>query len=155
MVEGRYVPWDLLVKDVPPAHARDLDYLVEILDWEQNVDPSFKEHHYLEPVGGEESASEGYQDRWVVYGKVNGEGLFSAKELTIQPGARLTLKEERASGMIVVQGRGRIGRTALDCPVYIRFGELTEDEVFITEEAARQGIEIECIGSEPLVTLRY
>src|SRR5262249_19706108 len=155
MVEGRYVPWDLLIKDVPPQHARDLDYLVEILDWEQNVDPEFKAHHYLEPIPAEATASEGYEDRWVVYGKVNGEDLFSAKELTVQPGARLTLKENRASGMIVVQGRGRIGKLRLDCPAYIRFGDLTDDEVFITEEAARQGVEIACDGPDALVTLRY
>ncbi len=37
----------------------------------------------------------------------------------------------------------------------IRFGEDTEDEVFISHEAATQGIEIENSGSEPLVGLRY
>ncbi len=155
MVEGRFVPWDLLAKDVPADHKHDLDYLVGILDWEQNVDPEFKEHHYLEPVALQDTASEGYVDRWVVYGKVNDEDLFSAKELTVQPGARLTLKENRASGLIVVQGSGRIGRLNLDCPAYIRFGELTEDEVFISEDAARQGVAIECTSPDPLVTLRY
>ena len=29
MVEGRAVPWDLLVKDVPPEHHHDLDYIIE------------------------------------------------------------------------------------------------------------------------------
>ena len=33
MVEGRAVPWDLLVKDVPEKH-HDLDYIVSMLDWE-------------------------------------------------------------------------------------------------------------------------
>ncbi len=37
----------------------------------------------------------------------------------------------------------------------IRFGELTEDEVFVTYDAARAGVAIENTGSEPLVTLRY
>ena len=37
----------------------------------------------------------------------------------------------------------------------IRFGEETEDEVFITHEAATRGVEIENTGSEPLVGLRY
>ena len=37
----------------------------------------------------------------------------------------------------------------------IRFGETTEDEVFITHEAAARGVEIENTGSEPLVGLRY
>lgn len=155
MVEGRYVPWDLLVKDVPRDKHHDLDYLVEQLDWEQNVDPTFKANHYLEPVAKDDTGSEGYVDRWIVYGEINGEDLFSAKELTVQPGAKMTLKESRASGVIVVQGRGRIGKLALDCPAYIRFGELTEDEVFITEAAARQGVEIECTSPDPLVMLRY
>jgi hypothetical protein len=37
----------------------------------------------------------------------------------------------------------------------IRFGQATEDEVFITHEAATQGVEIENTGTEPLVGLRY
>ena len=155
MVEGRYVPWELLVKDVPPEKSQDLDYLVEILDWEQNVDPEFKKNHYLEPVCRDEDRGDDYEDRWVVYGTINGEDLFSAKELTVEPGATMTLKENRASGVIVTQGRGRIGKLSVDCPVFIRFGEMTEDEVFITEDAARQGVEIENTGSDSLVLLRY
>jgi hypothetical protein len=37
----------------------------------------------------------------------------------------------------------------------IHFGEQTEDEVFISHEAAKTGVEIENTGSEPLVGLRY
>ena len=37
----------------------------------------------------------------------------------------------------------------------IHFGQETEDEVFITHEAANAGVEIENTGSEPLVSLRY
>jgi hypothetical protein len=37
----------------------------------------------------------------------------------------------------------------------IRFGQNTEDEVFISHDAATRGIEIENTGSEPLVGLRY
>ena len=50
MVEGRRVPWDLLVKDVPEEKHHDLDYLVDQLDWEKNVDPEFKANNYLEPI---------------------------------------------------------------------------------------------------------
>ncbi len=38
MVEGRRVPWELLVKDVPEDKHHDLDYIVDQLDWEKNVD---------------------------------------------------------------------------------------------------------------------
>jgi hypothetical protein len=41
LVEGRGVPWDLLVKDVPEEHHNDLDYLIEMMDWEANTDPEF------------------------------------------------------------------------------------------------------------------
>ena len=156
LVEGREVPWSLLVKDVPPEKHHDLDYLVEQLDWEANVDPNFKDNHYLEPIPDPDIQSEGCVDRWIVYGEVDGEQLFSAKELTLQPGAKVTIKDNGATGVITVQGRGRIGGLPLECPAMIRFGEMTEDEVFITEPRAREGYEVENLGKEsPLVLLRY
>jgi hypothetical protein len=155
MVEGRYVPWSLLVKDVPREKHQDLDYLVGQLDWEGNVDPSFKDHHYLEPIPLADTGSEGYMDRWVVYGKVAGEELFSAKELTVNPGVKVTVKDNGAYGLITVQGSGRLGKHPLQTPAMIRFHELTEDEYFVSHDAARQGVALENTGSEPLVTLRY
>jgi hypothetical protein len=155
MVEGRYVPWELLVKDVPKAKHRDLDYLVEQLDWEGNVDPSFKDHHYLEPIPVADSSRGGHVDQWVVYGKVDGRELFSAKELTIDPGVKVTVRDRGAYGLIAVQGSGRVGKLPLQTPAMIRHFELTEDEVFVTHDAARRGVVFENTGAEPLVTLRY
>src|SRR5262245_41717591 len=155
MVEGRAVPWELLTKDVPPDRHRDLDYLVEQLDWEANVDPHFKDHHYLQPIPAADTASEGYVERWVVYGKVNGQELFTAKELTINPSVKVKIKDNGAYGLIAVQGSGWVGKHRLQTPAMIRFGELTEDEIFVSHEAARQGIVFDNTGSEPLVTLRY
>jgi hypothetical protein len=155
LVEGRPVPWGLLTKDVPPDKHHDLDYLVEQLNWEANVNPRFKDSHYLEPIPVADTASEGYVDRWVVYGKLDGEELFSAKELTVNPGVKVTVRDNGAYGLVSVQGTGRIGKLALRTPAMIRFGELTEDEVFVTHDAARQGVVFENTGLEPLVTLRY
>ncbi|MCI0456398.1 MAG: hypothetical protein L0Z62_05400 [Gemmataceae bacterium] len=155
MVEGRYVPWELLVKDVPRERHHDLDYLVEQLDWEANVDPNFKDHHYLEPILAGGSEGDGWVDRWVVYGRVSGEELFTAKELTVKPNVRVTIKDNGAYGLIAVQGSGYIGKQRLHTPAMIRFGELTEDEVFVGYEAARKGVMFDNTGQEPLVTLRY
>jgi hypothetical protein len=155
MVEGRYVPWELLVKDVPKEKHNDLTYLVDQLDWQGNVDPQFKEHHYLEPIPAADSKSSGHEDKWIVYGKIEGKELFSAKELTVHPGVKVTIKDNGAYGLIAVQGSGRIGKLNLQTPAMIRFGELTEDEVFVSHDAARQGVVIENTGLEPLVTLRY
>ncbi len=155
LVEGRPVPWGLLVKDVPPDKHQDLDYLVEQLDWEGNVNPHFKDSHYLEPIAAADTASEGFVDRWIVYGKFHGKQLFTAKELTVNPSVKATIRDKGASGLIAVQGTGKIGKFALQTPAMIRYGELTEDEVFLSDEAARQGVVIENTGIEPLVTLRY
>ena len=155
MVEGRAVGWELLVKDIPADRQQDLDYLISTLDWEGNVDPHFRDNHYLEPILTDGGPDAGYEDRWVVYGRINGENLFSAKELTVQPGARAVIRDHGASGLIAVQGRGTIGKLKLETPVMIRFGEMTQDEVFITQAAAQGGVEVVNTGTEALVTLRY
>jgi len=155
LVEGRDVPWSLLVKDFPEDKHQDLEYIVDALDWEGNVDPNFKDNHYLEPVVSEGGESEGWVDKWIVYGKVGGEQLFTAKELTLQPGAKCTIKDGGAYGWITVQGSGRIGNLKLQTPAMIRFGAMTEDEVFVTAKAAKDGVVFENTGTEPLVGLRY
>jgi hypothetical protein len=153
--DGRPLPWEMLVRDVPEDRKRDIDYLVSQLDWNANVDPQFKQHHYLEPMPVADTRSEGYLDRWIVYGKIDGQEMFTAKELTVNPGVRVTIKDNGAYGLIAVQGSGWIGKQRLQTPVMIRYGELTEDEVFVTYEAARQGVIFDNTGGEPLVILRY
>lgn len=155
IVEGRYVPWSLLVKDMPADKHHDLDFIMGQLDWEKNVDTHFKDSNYIEPIVDAQRSGDGFTDKWIVYGTIDKQQLFSAKELTIQPGAKCVLKDPGASGWITVQGKGRIGKLALQTPAMINFGENTEDEVFITHEAATRGVEIENTGSEPLVGLRY
>ena len=155
LVEGRRVPWELLVKDVPEEYHNDLDYLVEQLDWEKNVDPNFKESNYLEPIVDKGGEGEGYVDKWIVYGKVDGKELFSAKELTVLPGHSVTIKDNGATGVTAVQGSGTIGKVSIDTPVFIRYGQMTHDEVFITHDRARDGYKVSNTGSEPLVMLRY
>ena len=156
LVEGRAVPWALLVKDMPKEKHHDLDFIVDQLDWEENTDPHFKDHHYLEPVPVADTRAEGYVDRWIVYGQVKGVQYFTAKELTIEPGVKCTIKDGGAYGLITVQGKGRMNRLPLDCPKLIRFHELTEDEVFCTAAAAQAGVTFENTSAvEPLVVLRY
>lgn len=156
LVEGRYVGWDLLVKDVPKERHQDLDYIVDQLDWDENVDPNFKENHYMEPVPVADTRSEGYVDRWIVYGKVKGRQYFTAKELTVDPGAECVIRDRGAYGLICVQGSGTINGLPLNSPKMIRFHELTEDEYFCTEAGAQSGVNFKNTSStEPLVCLRY
>jgi hypothetical protein len=156
LVEGREVPWSLLVKDMPKEKHHDLDFIVDQLDWEANLDPHFKENHYLEPIPVADTAKEGYIDKWIVYGKVYGTQVFTAKELTVDPGRKVTIKDNGAYGLITVAGEGRMNTLRLNCPKLIRFHDLTEDEIFCTESAAKAGVTFEnTSATEPLVVLRY
>jgi hypothetical protein len=155
MVEGRRVPWELLVKDVPEQYHRDLDYLVNQLDWAKNVDEHFKAHNYLEPIVHSGGEGQDHVDKWIVYGTVDGKQLFSARELTVQPGGSVTIKDDGAYGLIVVQGSGTIGKLDVDSPNYIRYGQMTKDEVFVAAKRAKEGVAFKNTGSEPFVSLRY
>jgi hypothetical protein len=156
MVDGRAVKHDLLTQDVPQNKHSDLDFIADMVDWERNTDPEFKSKHYIEPIVAAGSEEEGYIDRWVVYGTVAAEQKFSAKELTVLPGHRCTLHDPGASGVVITQGNGRVGKLAVDCPSLIRFGQMTQDELFVSAEAAAQGIVVENHSqTDPLVMLRY
>jgi len=156
VVEGRTVSWDLLVKDVPEEHSQDLDHLVEQLDWEANVDPYFKQNHFLEPVLVADTLDQGYADRWVVYGRVHGRQWFSARELTVDPGRSCTIVDAGTTSFIVVQGEGTANGQPLRSPAMIGFHELTCDEYFVPWKTARAGVVYENLSStEPLVLLRY
>ena len=154
-VEGRIVPWDLLVKDVPPEHHQDLDYIVSMLDWEANVNPEFAatNKRFPVPVHNEDEMKEaGYREVWVTYGS----GYYSAKELTVQPGRSVTIKDSAAYGLILTQGYGTFGKTPVSTPSMIRFGQLTEDELFVTAAAAAEGIKITNPSTvDPLVILKH
>ncbi|MBV6432848.1 MAG: hypothetical protein IANPNBLG_02995 [Bryobacteraceae bacterium] len=155
MVEGRYVPWDLLVKDVPPEHHHDLDYILDMLDWEANVDPEFAKHRLFHPTPVREEAAmaqDGYSEKWVVYST----GHYSAKELTVFPGRTVTVKDAAAHGLIVVQGWGSVGGMEVETPSLIRFGQMTKDELFVTAAAAQRGVAVtNRSDKENLVMLKH
>jgi hypothetical protein len=96
--------------------------------------------------------AEGYQDMWVSYRSP----VMSAKETTILPGRTVTLVDSACYGMVMLQGHGTLGAWQVETPALIRFGQLTNDEFFVTESAARAGVRVtnpsDC---EPIVMLRH
>jgi hypothetical protein len=145
MVWGRPMPWRALIKDVPPEHAEDLDFIVDQLDWEANVDPCMKKNRFRPALKANE------HENWIVYGSRN----FSAKELRVPPGATAVIRDSAAHGAIVVQGHGVFGPHDAETPQIIRYGEMTRDEYFVTSKAAREGVRVVNRGREPLVILKH
>jgi hypothetical protein len=155
MVFDKKVDKQLLVKDVPKDKEEDFDYIVSMLDWERNLISNFKERFHLKPIPVKDTKDVGYMENWIIYGQIDGNEYFSAKELTVLPGSKVKIKDNGAYGAIVIQGRGRIASHYAESPIQIRYGELTNDEFFISEPAAKNGVEIENLGQEKLVILKY
>lgn len=155
IADYQLVDKSLLFKEIPTDKVGDYEYMIELLDWEANVDPNFKDNHYLEPGpvrDPEAMHADGYHENWITYGSE----YYSAKELTVHPGRTVTIKDAGAYGLICVQGYGRFGKHAISSPSLIRFGEMTEDEFFVTYSAASQGVQITNLSSsEPLVILKH
>jgi hypothetical protein len=58
--------------------------------------------------------------------------------------------------MILLQGHGTMGVWDVDCPSIIRYGQLTMDEFFVTEQAAREGVVISNPSrTDPIVMLKH
>ena len=155
IVAGKPIDKSLLVKDVPDKYKSDLDYIIDIIDWDLNVDPNFKDKFHLTPIPIGDTKDKGFIEKWVVYGKVNGKEVFSAKELTVFSGKKVNIKDTGAYGFITVQGHGKINDVNFESPNMIRFGEITYDEFFVPYSTAISGVTIENTGYEPLVILKH
>jgi len=143
---GYSLPWEMLVKDLPPGHRHDIDYILDWIDWDKNTDPGFKRRFYRAPHPA------GANEKWIVYGSP----WFSAKELTVPPGESYDAGDEAAYGALVVQGHGRFGDYPAEAPTLIRFGERTHDEFYVSAEAAGNGVRITNLSpGEPLVILKH
>ena len=149
------VPEELLWKDTPGERKGDVDYLVEVIDWEMNTDPNFAAKRFMRPVPVkplDEMKAAGYVDQWICYKS----DAFSAKELTILPGATVTVRDAAAYGCIVLQGHGTMGAWDIESPALIRFGQLTHDEFFVSESAAKEGVVITNPSkTDPIVMLKH
>jgi hypothetical protein len=152
---NKYIPYDLLVKDVPGDKRNDIDYLIDMIDWELNTDPDFYKNRFLSPRPVkplDEMKESGYEEYDVVYNSP----FFSAKELTVYPGKTVTIRDHDAYGVIVIQGRGKFGVLEIESPAMIRFGRMTADEIFVSYGSAREGMKITNTSEyEDLVILKH
>jgi hypothetical protein len=155
LVADQIIEPEMFWKDIPEEKVGDHDHMLSLLDWDANVDPFFAQKYFMEPRpvrAPEEMATEGYVEHWICYRA----RAFSAKELTVLPGQTVTVRDAGAYGFIMMQGHGRVGVWPAETPAMIRFGQLTHDEFFVSEQAAREGVTIvNASPSEPLVMLKH
>ncbi|HTF20839.1 MAG TPA: hypothetical protein VK658_22350 [Chryseolinea sp.] len=155
LVNEAIVPEELLWNGTPKDRIGDFDLLIEVLDWDLNLDPNMMANRFMKPVpviSGASLTNEGFMETWICYKSHD----FSAKELTVAPGATVTVKDSAAYGIIVMQGRGKMGTWNIETPSLIRYGQLTNDEFFITESAAREGVKIvNESDTDPIVILKH
>ena len=72
------------------------------------------------------------------------------------PKRNVTIKDGAAYGVILTQGHGAFGKLSVSTPSMIRFGQMTEDELFVTAMAAEAGVRIENRSeTDPLVILKH
>ncbi len=149
------VPKELFWKDTPKDKMGNIDHLLAVIDWDLNLDPSFRDNRFMRPVPVEplgQMTKTGYIDQWICYRS----DAFGAKELTVLPGATVTIKDSAAYGFIMMQGHGTMGRWDIETPTMIRYGQLTHDEFFVSEDAAKAGVTITNPSkSDPIVMLKH
>lgn len=141
MVYDKYIDKELLTKFVPKDKENDYEYIADLIDWEANIDPEFKSHYFKEPLPVKEKRKmkeEGYIEEWISYGSEE----FSAKKLTVLPGRKVSIKDSWGYGFIMMEGYGKINGVKIETPSIINFGEFSSDEMFVTIEAAKRGVNI-------------
>ncbi len=144
-------PYDFLVENCPPDKKLDVDYVISLMDWEKNVDPHYKRHNYRKPIVCLHSDVM-HTEKWVIYAN----DYIAAKELTIMPKQTVTVKDGAAYGCIIVQGHGKFGVYNVEASVMLRFGQASNDEYFVSEDAAKNGIVITNESQfQPMVVLKH
>ncbi len=153
LVNDAIIPEELLWNGTPKDRIGDYEQLIEVLDWELNTDPNMLETRFMNPVPVRpEKEMVGYREVWVCYRS----DAFSAKELTVLPGQTVTIKDNAAYGMIMMQGHGKMGVWEVETPTMIRYGQHTNDEFFVTEQAAKEGVTITNYSDcDPIVMLKH
>jgi hypothetical protein len=144
-------PYDFLVENCPEDKKRNIEYIMSLMDWEKNIDPHYKRNYYRPPILVEQG-EEKFEERWVSYGNE----YIAAKELRIAPRAKVRVKDSAAYGCIIIQGYGSFGPHQAAASTMLRFGQMSEDEFFVSHEAAGKGVLIENRSrTEPMVVLKH
>ncbi|MDR3643541.1 MAG: hypothetical protein P4M02_00530 [Clostridia bacterium] len=148
---GQPNPTEFLNENCPPDKKDDLDFIIGLLDWEENLRSDYKSKYFRPPVECQRQ-DDRFVEKWIAYGN----DYISAKELTVLPGRSACIRDEAAYGCVVIQGFGDFGAHKCEAATMLRIGQPSADEFFVSRAAAVNGVEITNRSSvEPLVVLKH
>ncbi|MHB8964073.1 MAG: hypothetical protein ACYC5K_13085, partial [Saccharofermentanales bacterium] len=151
ITSGEVYPYEFLTENCPDDKKRDVDYVISLMDWEKNVDPDYRAKYFRAPIVSKAS-NEQFTEKIIVYGN----SYIGAKELTVQPGQSVLVKDQAAYGCILTQGHGKMGVFDVESACMLRYGQLSADEYFVSEDSAKRGILFTNSSRyEPLVLLKH
>ncbi len=147
---GEINPHNMLTDCAPEEEKEDLNAIFAQIDWEESTRPDYKETYFRAPKPLPET-QKGLSQQWIAYANE----WVAAKEVTVAPGASITLTDQACYCAVVVQGHGRFGVFECEAPELVRYDDLTADEFFVSEPAAKKGIQIVNTSAySPLVILQ-
>ncbi len=146
---GEVNPHNMLTDCAPEEEKDDLEAIFNQIDWEESTRPDYKETYFRAPKVRQES--EAAVEKWVAYANE----WVAAKEVTVLPGQSYVLTDAACYCAVISQGHGTFGKFECQAPEMVRYEDLTADEFFVSEAAAKKGVKITNGSSyEPLVVLQ-
>ncbi|MDR1917110.1 MAG: hypothetical protein LBQ58_11110 [Synergistaceae bacterium] len=133
--------------DIPPSDAEEPGMItfVNQLDWEANGDPYFYENHHTPPVLMDGSKTASSEEWWIFYNTTK----YSGTKLIVRPGCVCTCVDRGAYSILAWSGEGTFG----ELPMKGR--SLTEDEVMVTCDRARSGVQVVNTGDQDLILFKF
>lgn len=144
---GTIISKELLWKDVrsEDRETKGERFILELIDWEENGDPHFYEHHHLSPKPIEGSRQEGGEEFWIYYNTTK----FSGKKLVVHPGCSYLSVDLGVYNALVWTGSGTYGG------LEVGGGDPELDEVLVTHERAVRGVEVRNTGRDDMLVIKF
>ena len=146
---GEVNPHHMLTDCAPEEEKDNLEAIFAQIDWEESTRADYKQTYFRAPKV--KCETETAVEKWVAYANE----WIAAKEVTVLPGQTYTLTDQACYCAIISQGHGTFGNYECEAPELVHFKDVTGDEYFVSESAAKKGIIIKNTSSyQPLIVLQ-
>ncbi|MEO8399314.1 MAG: hypothetical protein ABI550_05785, partial [Ignavibacteriaceae bacterium] len=138
---------DLLWKDVRIEDKEKYGekIILEMIDWNTSGDPEFYKNRHTPPKVIKETVQGNSKEYWVFYNT----NKFSGKKLYIKPKQKFMSKDNGVYNILVWKGEGKFGG------IDVEGGKSAKDELLISFDAAKKGIEIINTGRNDLEIFKF